>query len=1066
MNQNRWKTVNRIFHDALEVPSGERQSFVQAASGGDPDIQAEVEVLLKADEDAGSYLESPIIDQDFIANSLPPVQPGDVLCQRFRIVRAVGEGGMGHVFEAYDSELAVRVALKVVRSEIASNPAALARFRQEVRLARRITHPNVCRTFDIERDVRIVHAEHGTTQEVVFLTMEFLEGETLASRIKQRGPVPLSEAQETARQIAGALGAAHELGIIHRDMKPANIMLVPTKPGDAPGFRAVITDFGLARLDPVFSSGNLSALSHTARPIGTLAYMAPEQLENGPVSPATDIYALGLVLFEMVTGTRAFPSENLLSGIAQRLAGPPPSPQKLVPGLPQPWCRAIEGCLRTKPEERFQSAADVMAVLDGGKVRLPAARRRSFLSSLPPRRRMMALVAILVAAVALFAGTFRLYQTKADAKVAPGALIYLTQVKNQTGEKALDNVTELIHAGLAQSVQLNLLDTSRVGDILQQMTKPPDATIDAPTAREIAMRAGAVRVVFATVSGAGGNYKIDVDIEQPDNTPARYRNHWTRSFAWHSAPAAANGTIAPELLTAVRTASDWIRHEAGESANDIARLDVPPEDVTTSSWQALAQFAQGEKFVSALNYEQAIESFQSAAQTDPDFALAYGRLGDVLLQVDRVADGYAAYNRALRVASEERLSLRERDRIKGYAALDMWNDQGAVAAFRDYLLYYPNDYEAHCYLAYALEGLGQIEEAIAELKEAYAIDPTRAAAPEHLALFYVLLGNVDSSRQWNTAVEKTGGEDHLAYNIGVQEFLEGRYSESRDAFVAMTRSKGPMVRSVAYTYLTRLAVEEGDLPDAMTWVRAGLNEDLASGDKTLQAARYMDEAAINCERGQFEACLNAVDKALELDRSPQLTLSAAEILGSASAEAPRTVATRIRDALDKLGRDARANDGNTAEQVAEFRTEGEALLAGGETTRALDAFRRAAAIEPAFLNQTPRVRAAMAAASHAKDPQEARRLWEEAWEACASDLAQPGAHWQWGRTQPPGTFSNELQEFLQIAERLGIDDTSVRQARDTLSRLRKNIQQMTSSLDEARPSRVASPPMTGGEYGI
>jgi hypothetical protein len=214
MDQDRWKTVNRIFHSALDVPPSERHAFVLSASNGDPELEAEVKLLLKADQEAGSYLETPLLPGELSSSSAPPVSPGDVLCGRFRILRAVGEGGMGHVFEAYDSELAVHVALKVIRPEIASNPEVLGRFRQEVRLARRITHPNVCRTFDIEREVRTVGSGGETKQELVFLTMEFLQGETLDARIKRSGPLPLAEAHHVAKQLADAMAAhppAHKL---------------------------------------------------------------------------------------------------------------------------------------------------------------------------------------------------------------------------------------------------------------------------------------------------------------------------------------------------------------------------------------------------------------------------------------------------------------------------------------------------------------------------------------------------------------------------------------------------------------------------------------------------------------------------------------------------------------------------------------------------------------------------------------------------------------------------------------------------------------------------------------
>lgn len=624
MDANRWKIVNEIFHAALEVSPEERQGFVATAAQGDADLKSEVELLLQADENAVSFIESPLITESLFGSLAPHIRPGDVLCGRFRIVRSVAKGGMGHVFEAWDTELSVRVALKVIRPEISSDPEALARFRQEVRLARRITHPNVCRTFDLEHETRD-DPNLGVSRDLVFLTMEFLEGETLAARIERSGALALNDALQIAQKVGDALESARILGIVHRDMKPANIMLVPQQGGEG-GFRPVITDFGLARFDPLVASESASAPSHTSQPIGTLAYMAPEQLQGFQVSAATDVYAFGLILFEMVAGKRAFQSGNFLNGIAQRLTGPSPDPRAISPSLPESWCLAIAGCLRTDPTQRFESARQAVVVLEGGRSSLPRPASLKIAAALR-RRRHLWLAAMLLAFMAFLVGASRLYWLSTDSKVAPGALVYLTQVKNQTSDKALDNLSELIRAGLAQSVQVNLLDEGRVGDILQQMTKPPDTVVDAPIAREIGMRAGAVRVVFATVSGASGNYKLDIDVQQPDDNPARYRSHWMRTFAWHSPPATSNGAIAPELLTTVRTASDWIRHETGESANDIARLDVPPEDVTTSSWQALGDYAEADSL--ALGHRaDAVLLLQQAVRIDPQFALAYARMGD------------------------------------------------------------------------------------------------------------------------------------------------------------------------------------------------------------------------------------------------------------------------------------------------------------------------------------------------------------------------------------------------------------------------------------------------------
>jgi len=352
---------------------------VLTASKGDPDVQAEVELLLQADQDAGSYLADPLISPG-VSTDPVMVCVGDELCGRFRILRKIAEGGMGQVFEAFDSELEISVALKMIRPDIAHDPRVLARFRQEVRLARQVSHPNVCRMFDIQHDALSSKAIPGEKREIVFLTMEFLLGETLAERISQKGAIPSDLALRLARQISSAIDAAHALGIIHRDLKPGNIMLVPSGHSDSDEeLRAVITDFGLARFTSLSQGPGASSSSQAySWPVGTMAYMSPEQLQNISVTGASDRYAFGLILFEMVAGKRAFPAENFLEGISERIAGLSPSLKQNIENLPATWCAAIESCLRTNPLERPSSAAEIVEILNGDRV--PSAPRKRFKS--------------------------------------------------------------------------------------------------------------------------------------------------------------------------------------------------------------------------------------------------------------------------------------------------------------------------------------------------------------------------------------------------------------------------------------------------------------------------------------------------------------------------------------------------------------------------------------------------------------------------------------------------------------------------------------------------------------
>ncbi|MFN8547089.1 MAG: tetratricopeptide repeat protein [Candidatus Eisenbacteria bacterium] len=316
---------------------------------------------------AGETLASDSGELGALPSSLDPTKPavaearafreGDRVADRFVILRFLARGGMGEVYEARDLELNEILALKTVRPEIAREPKAIERFKREVQLARRVTHPNVCRIFDLWSDTRGRSRAH-------FVTMELLHGETLDARLARVGRWKSGEALPLLRQLTAGLDAAHRAGIVHRDLKSGNVMLVPTPEGE----RAVITDFGLAHEEPRAREANQRASHGMPRHdagafLGTPAYMAPEQLTGGPIGPWTDLYALGVLLYELVTGTLPFDSRAEDEGFAdlarRRLQAEAPSPRRLVPELDPRWEAAILRALERAPERRFTSALEL-----------------------------------------------------------------------------------------------------------------------------------------------------------------------------------------------------------------------------------------------------------------------------------------------------------------------------------------------------------------------------------------------------------------------------------------------------------------------------------------------------------------------------------------------------------------------------------------------------------------------------------------------------------------------------------------------------------------------------------
>jgi hypothetical protein len=277
------------------------------------------------------------------------LSPGDVVAQRYEIVRLLGRGGMGAVYAAVDRELSREpVALKTMFPAEHVSEAAMQRFRREIQLARRVAHPNVCRIFDLGQ-----HPAPRGGEPLLFVTMELVEGVTLTEVLRREGRLAPEEVLRIVRQIASGLEAIHGAGIVHRDLKPDNLMLVPG------AGRVVIMDFGLARL----AGSTDVSITETGAIVGSPLYMAPEQLEGRDVTPATDIYALGLIIYELITATPPFEGEGAIALIAKRLHATPPPPSARCEAVDPAWDAPVMRCLARDPAERFARAGDVVGAL-------------------------------------------------------------------------------------------------------------------------------------------------------------------------------------------------------------------------------------------------------------------------------------------------------------------------------------------------------------------------------------------------------------------------------------------------------------------------------------------------------------------------------------------------------------------------------------------------------------------------------------------------------------------------------------------------------------------------------
>ncbi|MDQ6666426.1 MAG: serine/threonine-protein kinase, partial [Acidobacteriota bacterium] len=349
MNSDRWKQVDNLLQSALERNPGDREGFLRQACGSDEALEREVRSLLTSRQQAGSFLESPAINvaARAIALEQPPGSLAGQTISHYRIVEKLGDGGMGVVWKARDTRLNRFVALKFLPAAMTGDPERKRRFAQEARAASALNHPNIVTIYEIDQ-----------VDGADFISMEFVPGKALDQLIPRKG-LRLNDALQYAIQAADALAAAHAAGIVHRDLKPANIMA-----GGNGGVK--VLDFGLAKLTEQLGASEFARTETLARPqtkegviAGTISYMSPEQAEGKKVDARTDIFSFGAVLYEMITGRRAFAGDSMASVLSAVLRDQPKPAAEIAHDVPRELDRIVTRCLQKDPNRRYQHAGDL-----------------------------------------------------------------------------------------------------------------------------------------------------------------------------------------------------------------------------------------------------------------------------------------------------------------------------------------------------------------------------------------------------------------------------------------------------------------------------------------------------------------------------------------------------------------------------------------------------------------------------------------------------------------------------------------------------------------------------------
>ncbi|MGA7235956.1 MAG: protein kinase [Bryobacteraceae bacterium] len=977
MSPAQWERAKDLFETALDLPLEEREAFVRRSSDGDETLCKELLRLLAQHDAAESFFRTPMFDLNphTVTHSDGVQGPGELhfalragetVCGRFDVRRFIGQGGMGEVYEARDRLLNVTVALKTIRGSLGIKGGA--RFRNEVQLARNVTHRNACRIHDLFR-YRTEASDGLPARDVEFLSMEFLDGETLSERVQRCGRLAPEEALTIARQIAEGLAAVHRARIVHRDLKPSNIILA--KSANEPP-NAVITDFGLATGG--FSEDARIPGSEIAG--GTPAYMAPEQLEGGPATAASDIYAFGMICYEILTGENPHSASNLAEMAVRRLREPLAPLSDLVSRIDTGAEKAIMRCLERDPKARFDSIEEFIRALDGAS----AGRRTGLRLN---RAQWVVAATIFLVVVALFA-VWRRYLNQ-TATIPSASSVLLTHLRSSDPE--LSGVTEALRSQLAQSAHFSLLEDRQVQATLREMLRPPGQTMDAETAREVALRDGAAVVIFGGVEAMGEKYILRLDVERVGGTPLLARRSWKQDFA---------ASTRQDLLATVRQAAIWVRGSVGESGQGLAEQDRAPEDTSTSSWKALRLYSGALQADSENKPEGALILLGEALREDPRFAMAKMRQADILISQGRYAEGYRAWGEAKDLAESSELTSREQLRITGQYYEDTGDTVRAERAYRAYALHYPNDFLAIFFVGSALQDLAHDEEAISWFQRAAALRPTETAPISHIAYADIDLGRFQEALALASRVRTMGKPGWGLWLESWSAFAQGNLERALQ-LAAGFESLDPVWRSHGYSIRACWLGEEGRLREAAAQLREGIAFDTANGLHESEADKQIQLGWVSYRLRDFEACSEACLRSFELEPSATRAMQAGSVLAQAG---KRELA---RDML------LRVNEGPDIPKVrmARLRLEGEIALAAGRTEIASGKFENAAKLAPP---SAPRDFLARSFVRSGR-PSDALAVYEEV-------LRHPARLYRDPERGLPGSWTMLLQNAAKIAESL------------------------------------------------
>ncbi len=838
-------------------------------------------------------------------SDFPRLQKGRVIANRYEILELLGQGGMGAVYKAQDRELGRPVAIKTIRTDLADNPLVLQRFKQEIIVARQVTHKNVIRIYDLCEDAGLR-----------FITMEYIEGEDLNKYVKRCGKLPIHEAVEIMLQTSRALEAAHGEGVVHRDLKPQNIIRQNNG-------RVLVMDFGLAH------STETESLTVAGTLLGTLQYMSPEQANGRELDPRSDLFTLGIIFYELLTNKAPYQAESAVASLVKRSQQRAIPPIDVDPTIPPVLSDIVRKCLEPLPADRYQSASEIVRDLEawrGGAstaVQLPSsAAARLKAASLKPTSRRKTAIAGGVLAVAVLVALGWMWK-KHSAPVAPvkPITILIADFNNQTSDSVFEGTLEpALSVAMEGASFISSYSRTQAHKIGAQL-RPGSSTIDESLGQLIAAREGINLVLSGSIESFGGQYTLKV--KAVDATDGH-------EIATETAQVSDKGGVLP----AVTGIANKLRTDLGDQH---INRSLEKETYTASSLEAAHEYAQGQLAAQQSGkYDDAIDHYQKAIKLDPSMGRAYAGLA-VVYQNEGKRD-LAEENYKLALQRMDRMTDREKYRTRGGYYLTARKPQRAFEEMTALVKAYPSDSVGIANLALAYFYRRDMNAALEYGRKAIEIFPKNVPQRNNVGLYAMYAGQFEDAIHEQQAVLDLNPTYPTAFvGMGLSQLALDQPDAAADTFKKLAALDARSA-SIARLALADVALYQGHTTQAIATLTPAIATDISSGDKGAAALKHIAMGDALLSLGKSPQAASEAQAAMSLSSDDAVIISAARIF----------VASGKIDDAGKIAKTLSVRLEADPQAYAKI-IEGEILLKTGKIPDAVRAFQDAQKISDTWL---------------------------------------------------------------------------------------------------------------------